>query len=256
MQSQSGSFYSPNCFRIVAISLAYSEFAKRLCSPGWCVQGEALLDGKIVGFAQLAQTAATLCEGGAVRRFVAIAGAPGSGKSTTAEALCDWLNARSEGCAALLPMDGFHYDDAVLHAMGRRPFKGAPDTFDVGGLKSVLQRLADPKEGPVAVPVFDRTLEISRGSARIIPPEVQLVIVEGNYLLLDTAPWRMLASFFDLSVMIDVSEPVLRHRLRERWEGYGLNAVQIAHKLDGNDLPNGRLVCAQSRPADLTLRQD
>ena len=111
------------------------------------------------------------------RQVLAIAGAPGSGKSTLVERLAERL---ADPAVAILPMDGFHYDDAVLHAMGRRPWKGAPDTFDVGGLRSALSRLRDPAEGAVAVPVFDRDLEISRGSARIIGPDARLILAEGN----------------------------------------------------------------------------
>lgn len=190
------------------------------------------------------------------RHFVGIAGAPGSGKSTTVEHLFDALKAEHPNEVAILPMDGFHYDDAVLHDMGRRPWKGAPDTFDVGGLVSVLKRLKDPSETRVAVPVFDRDLEISRGSARIIPDDVKLILVEGNYILLDRAPWDALAEMFDLTVMIDVPEEELRRRLRARWEHFGLTEDQIAHKLDGNDLPNGRDVIQGSRPADIIYRQD
>ena len=190
------------------------------------------------------------------RQFVGIAGAPGSGKSTTVEHLFDALKAEHPNEVAILPMDGFHYDDAVLHDMGRRPWKGAPDTFDVGGLVSVLKRLKDPSETRVAVPVFDRDLEISRGSARIIPDDVKLILVEGNYVLLDRAPWDALAEMFDLTVMIDVPEEELRRRLRARWEHFGLTVDQIAHKLDGNDLPNGRDVIQGSRPADIIYRQD
>lgn len=190
------------------------------------------------------------------RQFVGIAGAPGSGKSTTVEHLFDALKAEHPNEVAILPMDGFHYDDAVLHDMGRRPWKGAPDTFDVGGLVSVLKRLKDPSETRVAVPVFDRDLEISRGSARIVPDDVKLILVEGNYVLLDRAPWDALADMFDLTVMIDVPEEELRRRLRARWEHFGLTEDQIAHKLDGNDLPNGRDVIQGSRPADIIYRQD
>lgn len=190
------------------------------------------------------------------RQFVGIAGAPGSGKSTTVDRICETLEGAYPGQVAILPMDGFHYDDAVLHDMGRRPWKGAPDTFDVGGLVSVLKRLKDPSETRVAVPVFDRDLEISRGSARIIPDDVKLILVEGNYVLLDRAPWDALADMFDLTVMIDVPEDELRRRLRARWEHFGLTEDQIAHKLDGNDLPNGRDVIQGSRPADIIYRQD
>ena len=183
------------------------------------------------------------------RAFVAIAGAPGSGKSTLVETLAQDLPG-----AMILPMDGFHYDDAVLRARDRLPFKGAPDTFDVGGLRSVLERLRGG-EAEVAVPVFDRDLEISRGSARIIPAGNGPILVEGNYLLLDEAPWSALAPFFDLTVMIDVPEAELRRRLTARWEHYQLSPDQIAHKLDVVDLPNGRRIREGSRAPDLVLRQ-
>lgn len=185
------------------------------------------------------------------RQVMAIVGAPGSGKSTLVERLAELLPG-----AAVLPMDGFHYDDAVLHQMGRRPWKGAPDTFDVGGLRSTLARLRDPAEGAVAVPVFDRDLEISRGSARIIPPEARLILVEGNYLLLNSAPWPGLRLLFDLTIRIEVPEDELRRRLTRRWAGYGLTPDQIAFKLDENDLPNGRRAVADSAAPDYLLRPD
>lgn len=186
------------------------------------------------------------------RHIMAIAGAPGSGKSTLAGHLA---HALASDAVAVLPMDGFHYDDAVLHAMRRRPWKGAPDTFDVGGLRTTLARLRDPSEGAVAVPVFDRDLEISRGSARIIGPEVHLVLAEGNYLLLDRDPWAALRRHFDVTVMIDVPESELRRRLRKRWEDHGLSEAEIGFKLEQNDLPNGRTVTGCSAPADYILRQ-
>lgn len=187
------------------------------------------------------------------RHVLAIAGAPGSGKSRLVERLLARLD-DPPGRVAILPMDGFHYDDAVLHAMGRRPWKGAPDTFDLGGLGATLRRLRDPAEGAVAVPVFDRDLEISRGSARIIGPEVRLILVEGNYLLLDRPGWRDLRGYFDLTVMIEVPEAELTRRLTRRWLRHGLDEAEIAFKLQENDLPNGRLVAQGSSSADLVLR--
>jgi pantothenate kinase len=188
------------------------------------------------------------------RHFLAIAGAPGSGKSTTVDTLREGLEAARPGLTAILPMDGFHYDDALLNAMGRRPWKGAPDTFDVGGLASVIRRLSAGTE-TVAVPVFDRDLEISRGSARLIGPEARLILVEGNYLLLNRAPWEQLAPLFDRTVMIDVPEAELATRLRARWVHYNLTEEQIRAKLEDNDLPNGRTVISESRAADLVLHQ-
>ncbi|MFV0382570.1 nucleoside/nucleotide kinase family protein [Paracoccus sp. (in: a-proteobacteria)] len=187
------------------------------------------------------------------RQVLAIAGAPGSGKSTLVERLARDLDGTHPGAVAILPMDGFHYDDAILHARGRHPWKGAPDTFDVAGLAAMLRRLRDPSEEEVAVPVFDRDLEISRGSARIIPPSVRLILTEGNYLLLNRPPWQALRPLLDLTVMIDIAEAELARRLRDRWVRFGLSEQEIAFKLDGNDLPNGRVVTTESAAADLVL---
>lgn len=188
------------------------------------------------------------------RRIVSIAGAPGSGKSTLAEMLVAGLNLAQPDRAALCPMDGFHYDDAVLHARGRRPWKGAPDTFDVGGLRAILARLKARDEPEVAAPLFDRTLEIARAGAAIIPQTVDTIICEGNYLLLNRDPWTSLVPFWDLTVLIEVPEAELRRRLTERWVHYGLSPADIAHKLDGNDLPNGRMVMAESVTPAVILR--
>ncbi|MFN0115175.1 MAG: nucleoside/nucleotide kinase family protein [Paracoccaceae bacterium] len=187
------------------------------------------------------------------RRIVAIAGAPGSGKSTTAGKIVGAVNRARPGTAALLPMDGFHYDDAVLREMKRLPWKGAPDTFDVGGLRALLERLRRNDEDFVAVPVFDRSIEIARAGGRLIPQAADIIVCEGNYLLLDRAPWTALRPFFDLKVLIEVSEPVLRARLTRRWEGFGMDAEGVRRKLEENDLPNGRAVIAESRGADLIL---
>ena len=184
--------------------------------------------------------------GASVRSITAIAGAPGSGKSTLAERLAARLNDGEPGSAAVLPMDGYHFDDMVLVPRGLRPRKGAPQTFDVSGLAHMLGRLRENRETEIAVPVFDRDLEIARAGARMIPSSVRHLIVEGNYLLLAAAPWSALHGLFDTTVMIDVAEAELRARLVARWEGYGLSQAEVMEKLEGNDLPNGRLVTTTS----------
>ncbi len=191
---------------------------------------------------------------GAGRVIVAIAGAPGSGKSTMAERLAGKLNGRQPGLAAVLPMDGYHYDDLHLVSAGLRPRKGAPNTFDVGGLFHTLKRLRARDEAEVAVPVFDRQIEIARAGARLIPAEVPVIVAEGNYLLLDQAPWDRLLPLFDLTVMVDVPEHVLRARLRGRWERLGMDEPAIRAKLEENDLPNARSVREGSVAADYRLQ--
>lgn len=187
------------------------------------------------------------------RVIAALAGAPGSGKSTLADKLVGKLNGRQPGLAAVLPMDGYHYDDLYLVPAGLRPRKGAPMTFDVGGLFHTLLRLRTRDEAEVAVPVFDRKIEIARAGARLIPKDVPVIVVEGNWLLLNQSPWDRLRPMFDVTVMVDVPEHVLRARLRGRWERLGLTEEQIVEKLEENDLPNGRWVRDGSIPADRVI---
>ena len=198
-----------------------------------------------------AQLAATIrAKAQAQGRFLtALAGPPGAGKSTLAAEL---VAALGQGAKAV-PMDGFHYDDAVLIARGARARKGAPDTFDVAGFRHLLTRLRTEDE--VAIPLFDRDLEISRAGADIVGPQDRILIVEGNYLLLNEAPWPDLAPLFDLTIWIDVPEAELDRRLLARWAHYGKTPDQARAWIDGNDMPNIRRVVAGSRPADLVIRQ-
>lgn len=186
------------------------------------------------------------------RSIVALAGAPGSGKSSYAGAVSTQLNRRGRVTAAVLQMDGYHLDNAVLDAHGWRPRKGAPHTFDVDGLARDIERLRQSRQA-VLVPVFDRALDLSRAAAREIPPECSVVIVEGNYLLLDDTGWRDLRAAFDLTIALDVPLPVLEARLMARWRGYGFAEPDAAAKVLDNDLPNARLVIAQGLDAQLRV---
>jgi len=186
------------------------------------------------------------------RHIVALAGPPGAGKTTTTARLEARINELAPGTAATLPMDGYHFDDLVLVPRGLRPRKGAPETFDVGGLRHMLHRLRADDEAEIAVPVFDRDIEIARAGARIIGKSARIILVEGNYLLLDREPWRSIA--FDTTVMITADRETLHQRLVERWRHYKLSESEMAAKLDGNDMPNVDLVLSSSRKADYEIR--
>lgn len=187
------------------------------------------------------------------RHLVALVGAPGSGKSTTAETLRDRLNGMDPGRCSVLAMDGYHFDDRVLDARGHRDRKGAPHTFDVAGLAVMLGRLKADDGTDIAVPVFDRSLEIARAAAAIIPAQSRIVLVEGNYLLLNRSPWSALKPLFDLTVLIDVPRAVLAERLMARWLGFGFDEETARAKAEGNDLPNADLIRAESLPADFRI---
>lgn len=184
------------------------------------------------------------------RTVIAISGPPASGKSTISEGLVANLNARGIS-AALLPMDGFHLDDRILIPRGLRPRKGAPETFDFYGFAAMVRRLRSGES--IFAPVFDRSREIAIAAAQEIAPETRVVVVEGNYLLLDQAPWNSLRDAWDYSVFFGVDEDELRRRLIARWQHYGLTPDEITVKIEENDLPNARLVMAQVGACDLVL---
>lgn len=183
------------------------------------------------------------------RLLVALAGPPGSGKSTAAAALVAALGAG----ARVVPMDGFHLDDAILDARGLRARKGAPETFDASGFLHNLARLRHDPE--VAIPIFDRSLELSRAAADVVGPGDRILIIEGNYLLLRESPWDRVAGLVDLTVWLDVPLDELDRRLCARWAFHGKTAQEARAWIDGNDMPNIRRTIAGSRPADFVIRQ-
>ncbi|RWC47178.1 nucleoside triphosphate hydrolase [Mesorhizobium sp.] len=200
---------------------------------------------------EIAHLAATIFKraGKAQRFVVAIAGPPGAGKSTISARLHELL---PEGTAEIVPMDGFHYDDIVLEQRGLRARKGAPETFDFAGFETLLKRIR-AAEPDIAIPVFDRSMELSRAAASIIAADAKFILVEGNYLLLDEEPWSRLAPLFDFSIFVDVSRAELERRLLERWHEHGRSDEDARAWIASNDMPNIDRVLARRRPADLVI---
>jgi pantothenate kinase len=187
----------------------------------------------------------------ASRYMVAIAGAPASGKSTLAENLRDALVAQGE-TAIVVPMDGFHFDDLILNARGHRPRKGAPFTFDVPGFEVLLKRIK-AREPDIAIPVFDRSMELSRAAADIVDEKARFILVEGNYLLLRSPPWNRLHSLFDFSIYLEVPVEELEHRLIKRWLDHGFDLAYAKNWIASNDLPNIMEVIGNSASASHTM---
>lgn len=184
------------------------------------------------------------------RYTVAIAGPPAVGKSTLTQQLAEALAVSTS--VAVVAMDGFHFDNRILEARDSLQRKGAPDTFDVGGLYTLLERLRAQDED-VAVPVFDRSLDLSRGSADIVSADDHILLVEGNYLLLNEAPWNRLSSYFDLRVFLGASLETLQNRLVQRWLDHKHTAEEALQRAQSNDLPNARFVLEHTTQWDIAL---
>ena len=188
----------------------------------------------------------------ASRRFIiAIAGPPGAGKTTLSKALVKDL-ARSLP-AHYVPMDGFHLDNATLNEMGMLDRKGAPQTFDAAGIVTAVKRLHQKQE-TVSLPAFDRAKDMSIPDAISIPAALDVIVIEGNYLLLNYAPWNTLAPMFGLTICLSPSMDILRGRLVQRWLDHGMTAAGAEARAAGNDIPNAQHVLDHSLQADIVFR--
>ncbi len=185
------------------------------------------------------------------RYMLGLAGAPGAGKSTVAQRLLDALPGR----AVVVPMDGYHLANTELARLGRAGRKGAPDTFDSAGYVAMLARLRLHVPGEVVyAPEYRREIEEAVAGAIAVAPDIELVITEGNYLLLDQGHWAGVRAQLDAVWYVDVDSELRRERLAARHVRYGRTAEQAHAWVWQTDEPNAVLVEASKVRADLVLR--
>lgn len=183
------------------------------------------------------------------RRILGIAGPPGAGKSTVAERIA----AELRDAARLVPMDGFHLADAELVRLGRRNRKGAIDTFDAGGYVALLRRLrAEPPE-LVYAPEFRREIEEPIGSAIAVPPDVPLVVTEGNYLLAGDGEWAGIRGLLDEAWYLSTDEELRVTRLIQRHVDYGKSPAAAREWVLSSDERNAELVAGTRGRADVVI---
>jgi pantothenate kinase len=180
------------------------------------------------------------------RVILGIVGPPGAGKSTIAAA----LNAAFPDVSQIVPMDGYHYANVTLQRLGRASRKGAPDTFDAHGYIALLRRLRNPTPGEtVYAPEFRREIEEPIAGALAVEPDTRLLIAEGNYLLLDDAPWNEVRALLDDSWYVDVDDTLRVERLVARHERFGRTRDEALAWVAQTDEPNARRIEASRHHA-------
>jgi pantothenate kinase len=188
--------------------------------------------------------------GSAPRALLGLTGVPGAGKTTLAQGLVAALNAETPGFAVHVPMDGFHLADVTLTSHGTLDRKGAPETFDGWGYLALLERLASKPAHPVFAPLFERDLEQPLAGGIEIDPAARLVVSEGNYLLLDAAPWTGVAAAFDAVWFCEADAARRTERLVARHVTFGKTPEHAAAWVAAVDEPNAALVAATRARAD------
>lgn len=178
--------------------------------------------------------------------ILGVCGPPGSGKSTLTSQLASELD------AAVVPMDGFHLPNIVLDQRGLRALKGAPHTFDAAEFVEAIRRLRRA-EAPVSLPSFERVVDEPIPDAISVAPTEPIVLVEGNYLLLDQPLWSELSDLLDAVAYVELDDAVRIERLVARHVEFGRSPEEAREFVLASDEPNAALVAASRQRADVVV---
>ena len=189
------------------------------------------------------------------RILVFLAAPPATGKSTLLQFLEELARMHDElPQVQTLGMDGFHYPNSYLasHSILRdgveiplKNIKGAPETFDVALL---AEKLKAAKAGVTTFPVYDRRIHDPRPDA--LKVDAAILLIEGNWLLLDEEPWRDLGALADYSIRIDAAPELLRDRLIARKVQGGLSEAEARAFYEASDAANVLRFAAHAGAAD------
>ncbi len=193
------------------------------------------------------------------RLLVMLAAPPGAGKSTMVSFLQNLAkDIVPEFEVQAIGMDGFHRRQEYLleHIttvdgieVKMVDVKGSPITFDLDKLRDSIR---DVMSGKISTwPEYDRHLHNPVEDAITIHADI--LLLEGNYLLLDEPGWDSLSELADYTISISADAGMLRKRLVDRKEKSG-NSREVAEKfVDFSDMRNVRLCIQKTKKADLEL---
>ena len=182
------------------------------------------------------------------RTVVFLCAPPGTGKSTLTT-FWEYLAQQDPELPAIqtLPMDGFHHYNSWLDAHQLRPFKGAPETFDVAR-KICARSWKGIVRGRSTI---DKSMILLK--MRCTLPHHSSSSKETGCLLLDDEKWLELASFCDFSIFIHAPAQILRERLISRKIAGGLTRQVAEAFYARTDGPNVERVLMNSRQANLIV---
>jgi pantothenate kinase len=236
------------------------------------------MDSKYQGLATKIRKHALQCENRTY--LVAVAGPPGSGKTTIAEKVVNILNTEQSfhneehkpktTFATCISIDGFHYSRGVLDEFLNKEEaylrRGAPWTFDIDAILKFIKRVRlfanrkypariEHSEEIILAPSFDHSIKDPVPNSIPLEPDVRVVVFEGNYLLLNEGRWQEIPSFMDLTIFVDVDLEETRSRIAKRHVASGIepNLIEAYNRVDKNDYLNGKLVKEKSMCADIVV---
>ena len=192
------------------------------------------------------------------RKVVAfIAAPPGTGKSSLAQFLEHLSREHMEFTPIrALGMDGFHYPADYLKSNkveidGKEillnDIKGAPETFDVDTLQIKLREVR--QEG-TDWNIYDRM--IHDVIHNVLSVEDDIILLEGNYLLLKEPRWTNIRALADYTVFIKARPELLKERLINRKIQGGLSPEDAEKFYYASDGKNVERVLKNSAPANET----
>ena len=185
------------------------------------------------------------------RTIIGIVGKPGGGKSTLSKFL---LKGMDSTLVSVVPMDGFHLSNKTLKELGRSDRKGAQDTFDVNGFKTLIERIKLDNVDPIYYPIFDRSIEESIAAQGVVYPSTRVVIVEGNYLMHDGDGWQEISPLLDQSWYAFLEEDIRISRLISRHIAFGKDPESAKAWAKGSDQVNAELIEAGVGRCDFLIR--